>query len=53
MIIKCKCAHTGQDALHGAGLRVANLTLKTEASKQTVRCTVCTTIHPASAEVKK
>ena len=53
MIIKCKCAHDGQDKIHGDGLRVANLTLKTDASKQTVRCTVCTAIHPASAEVKK
>lgn len=53
MIIKCNCAHTGQDRLHGAGHRVANLTLKTDATKQTVRCTVCTTIHSASSEVKK
>lgn len=43
MKIKCSCAHPQQDAMHGAGTRVAN-PLKTTTSVQ-VRCTVCAKVH--------
>lgn len=40
---KCKCAHDGQDKLHGAGNRVHNETVKKE-----WRCTVCEAVKGAS-----
>lgn len=36
-IMKCKCAHEGQDKLHGKGMRVFNPCAKGH------RCTVCGT----------
>ena len=39
MILRCDCAHTGQDDLHGKGLRVHNQTSKVNPT--IYRCTVC------------
>lgn len=41
MILSCGCDHKGQDALHGQGRRVFNLTTKGQAGQKVFRCTVC------------
>lgn len=45
MKINCSCKHEQQDALHGAGTRVANPTQKRDEKSVQVRCTVCKTLH--------
>lgn len=35
----CSCHHPAQDAMHGDGMRVHNVTKDT--APQTARCTVC------------
>jgi len=37
----CTCEHAGQDAIHGKGKRVMNLTKKTVGTSPIWRCTVC------------
>ena len=45
-IINCKCSHKAQDAMHGAGNRVCNLTTKGKVADMAVwRCTVCGAEH--------
>lgn len=48
MIMRCNCAHAGQDALHGAGMRVCN-EIKTKGGAKEYRCTVCLTKHTGKA----
>lgn len=45
--VHCACKHAQQDAMHGAGMRVANATAKQDEKAGTieVRCTVCGTTH--------
>lgn len=43
--VKCSCHHEYQDQLYGPQVRVANATQKGDATKQDVRCTVCSKIH--------
>lgn len=52
--VKCNCAHEVQDALYGAGVRVANATLKQNEKQREVRCTVCKKIHNVNhSQIKK
>jgi hypothetical protein len=51
-IMHCKCAHDGQDALHGPGRRVFNKTSKDVVGKPVWRCTVCATEKTSNVEVK-
>jgi hypothetical protein len=39
MLMKCSCRHTGQDNLHGEGIRVFNKVSK----ENSFRCSVCKT----------
>lgn len=39
-ILKCNCNHSGQDKLHGAGMRVCNHVI-TKGTTSAYRCTVC------------
>ena len=41
-ILRCTCAHAGQDKLHGKGMRVFNK-LGGKDKHDTYRCTVCGT----------
>lgn len=41
----CSCKHESQDALHGKGQRVMNLTKKMNGTKKMHRCTVCGALH--------
>jgi hypothetical protein len=43
--VKCKCVHEYQDKMFGAGLRIANTTVKQDKDYVEVRCTVCKTVH--------
>lgn len=46
MLVKCKCKHAQQDALHGEGNRVANPTKELKGDGTPVlRCTVCGSLH--------
>lgn len=45
MLVRCKCVHAAQDALHGAGVRVANELARKEAGPLSARCSVCGAIH--------
>lgn len=45
MLVRCRCTHAGQDAIHGAGVRVANELKRKEAGPLTARCTVCGALH--------
>jgi redox-regulated HSP33 family molecular chaperone len=52
--VKCNCPHEVQDSLYGAGIRVANATLKQNEKQREVRCTVCKKIHNVNhSQVKK
>lgn len=45
-IVKCKCKHEQQDAIHGEGKRVANHCAKAQhLGMKAARCTVCSTLH--------
>jgi hypothetical protein len=48
MIVKCICSYPPQDALHGKGNRVANLTKHRDPTK--VRCTVCGALISVSSK---
>lgn len=47
-IMKCGCAHSGQDELNGPGMRVCN-EIKTKSGAKEYRCTVCETKHVGKA----
>lgn len=45
MLVRCNCSHAGQDALHGAGVRVANELARKDSGPLSARCSVCGAIH--------
>lgn len=52
--VKCVCTHEVQDALYGAGVRIANATMKQNEKQREVRCTVCKKIHNVNhSQIKK